>query len=212
MLAAETAFEAMHEERFFARTARELQSSAWTKLDQGRVVEGSQLPSGHSRTDSFAGMFHAGLQQITGGRGLHARYAGARRAQERMKHARPIFPQTAATAPACSARRTVMASSHSTSSPTSITPARSTKKTSRRIWSSTIPNICNTRCVTEFGNPCQNFCPANVYEMEDAADVPERQADPSEPFQLCPLQDLRHHGPVRDHHLGSARGRRRAEL
>ena len=31
-------------------------------------------------------------------------------------------------------------------------------------------NICNERCVKEFGNPCQNFCPANVYEMlEDSA-------------------------------------------
>lgn len=26
-------------------------------------------------------------------------------------------------------------------------------------------NICNGRCVTEFGNPCQYFCPAAVYEM-----------------------------------------------
>ncbi|MFO1393601.1 MAG: electron transfer flavoprotein-ubiquinone oxidoreductase [Steroidobacteraceae bacterium] len=28
-------------------------------------------------------------------------------------------------------------------------------------------SICATRCVTEFGNPCQNFCPAHVYEMVD---------------------------------------------
>jgi len=28
-------------------------------------------------------------------------------------------------------------------------------------------NICNERCVKEFGSPCQNFCPANVYEMLD---------------------------------------------
>jgi len=27
--------------------------------------------------------------------------------------------------------------------------------------------ICATRCTTEFGNPCENFCPANVYEMVD---------------------------------------------
>jgi electron-transferring-flavoprotein dehydrogenase len=26
-------------------------------------------------------------------------------------------------------------------------------------------NICVDRCVREFGNPCQNFCPAHVYEM-----------------------------------------------
>ena len=27
------------------------------------------------------------------------------------------------------------------------------------------PNICVGRCVTEYGNPCQYFCPAAVYEM-----------------------------------------------
>ena len=37
-------------------------------------------------------------------------------------------------------------------------------------------NICNTRCVTEYGNPCQNFCPANVYEMVEAADSAQRQS------------------------------------
>jgi electron-transferring-flavoprotein dehydrogenase len=26
-------------------------------------------------------------------------------------------------------------------------------------------NICVTKCAEEFGNPCQRFCPANVYEM-----------------------------------------------
>jgi electron-transferring-flavoprotein dehydrogenase len=28
-------------------------------------------------------------------------------------------------------------------------------------------DICNRRCTVEFGNPCQHFCPAAVYEMED---------------------------------------------
>jgi len=29
------------------------------------------------------------------------------------------------------------------------------------------PNICSTRCAQEYGNPCQYFCPAHVYEMID---------------------------------------------
>jgi len=33
-------------------------------------------------------------------------------------------------------------------------------------------NICNERCLKEFGNPCQNFCPANVYEMVDDSAAP----------------------------------------
>ncbi len=28
-----------------------------------------------------------------------------------------------------------------------------------------VADICNTRCKEEYGNPCQHFCPAQVYEM-----------------------------------------------
>ncbi len=34
--------------------------------------------------------------------------------------------------------------------------------------------ICRTRCTEEYGNPCQHFCPANVYEMITADQTKSR--------------------------------------
>jgi electron-transferring-flavoprotein dehydrogenase len=36
-------------------------------------------------------------------------------------------------------------------------------------------NLCSTTCAEEFGNPCQSFCPAAVYEMIDDPEHPGRK-------------------------------------
>jgi electron-transferring-flavoprotein dehydrogenase len=38
-------------------------------------------------------------------------------------------------------------------------------------------NICSNRCTVEFGNPCQYFCPAAVYEMVDGGAGPEAASE-----------------------------------
>ena len=37
------------------------------------------------------------------------------------------------------------------------------------------PDICATRCVEEYGNPCQHFCPAAVYEMVEGETATGKQ-------------------------------------
>ena len=55
-------------------------------------------------------------------------------------------------------------------------------------------NLCNERCVKEFGNPCQNFCPANVYEMVDDTAAPNGKRISLNPAncvhcKTCDIQD-----------------------
>jgi len=57
------------------------------------------------------------------------------------------------------------------------------------------PNICSGRCVREFGNPCQYFCPAAVYEMTSEQGAPKlkinaancvhcKTCDIADPYQI----------------------------
>ncbi|HUO33817.1 MAG TPA: electron transfer flavoprotein-ubiquinone oxidoreductase [Candidatus Acidoferrum sp.] len=57
------------------------------------------------------------------------------------------------------------------------------------------PNICGDRCVREYGNPCQYFCPAAVYEMVNDKDGPKlkinaancvhcKTCDIADPYQI----------------------------
>ena len=55
-------------------------------------------------------------------------------------------------------------------------------------------NICNERCVKEFASPCQNFCPANVYEMVEDSTAPHGKRISLNPAncvhcKTCDIQD-----------------------
>ena len=52
-------------------------------------------------------------------------------------------------------------------------------------------DICITKCLEEFGNPCQNFCPADVYEMTGEKDTRRLQINFSNCVQCktCDIMD-----------------------
>jgi len=169
MLAAETAFEAMVAQDFskakLGAYADRVEKS-WIKQELWKVRNFHQA----FERGFWHGMFHAGIQQFTGGRGVRARYP-ATAGHTHMKHLADL--------PADGGEEKHLLGPFKGDGKLTFDKLTDlyhsgTKHEEDQPAHLVIhdTDICNTRCVTEFGNPCQNFCPANVYEMEDAADVP----------------------------------------
>src|SRR5712672_1494506 len=169
MLAAETAFEALRKDDSSAamlNTYQKKVESSWIKDELWKV---RNMHQGFEQ-GMYAGMFHTALQFVTGGRGIRNRY----RAKAGPEHMHKL-----AEVPADGGNESHL-----------LGPARNDGKLvfdkltdlyhsgtkheedqpSHLIIHDT--NVCNERCVKEYGSPCQNFCPANVYEMVDDATQP----------------------------------------
>jgi electron-transferring-flavoprotein dehydrogenase len=169
MLAAETAFQALKKDDFSAATLGEFQQkveSSWIKDELWKVRNFHQ----GFEHGFWAGIFHAGLQQFTGGRGLRNRYPSTA-GYERMKNL-AVLPgdggdEAHLLGPAKGDGNLTFDKLtdlyHSGTKHEEDQPAH-------LVIHDT--NVCNTRCIKEFGSPCQNFCPANVYEMVDDAIQP----------------------------------------
>ena len=67
-------------------------------------------------------------------------------------------------------------------------------------------NVCSTDCAWDYGNPCEKFCPAAVYEMVDSQENPEKELFIHHENRVTARPATR--GSVPDHHLDDAAGRR----
>jgi electron-transferring-flavoprotein dehydrogenase len=107
--------------------------------------------------------FHVGLQMLTGGRGVRDRYphhAGhenmKRKGAVKPRHAEPFKPDGVLTFDK------LTSVFHSGTKHEEDQPCH--------LVVTVDAEHCATTCAEEFGNPCQHFCPAAVYEMvADAA-------------------------------------------
>jgi electron-transferring-flavoprotein dehydrogenase len=154
MLAAETAFEALKSGDTSAKTL----SAYQTKIEQSYIKK--ELWKVRNFHQGFAhgqlsGFFNTALQQITGGRGLvdpMPAHAG-HEAYKKIDGA-PADPRFAGDGKLTFDRLTDVYHSgtrHEEDQPCHLHVADL--------------NVCATKCAEEYGNPCQYFCPAAVYEM-----------------------------------------------
>jgi electron-transferring-flavoprotein dehydrogenase len=164
MLAAETAFAALQTSDSSVATLGQFQKkvdSSWIKEELWKVRNFHQ---GFEK-GFFAGLFHAGLQQFTGGRGLWNRYP-AHGGHEHMKRlaALPVDGGEEAHLLGPAKGDGKLTFDKLTDLYHSGTKHEEDQPSHLIIHDT---NICNERCAKEYGGPCQNFCPANVYELVD---------------------------------------------
>jgi electron-transferring-flavoprotein dehydrogenase len=161
MLAAETALEAL----LAGDTSSARLEAFAEKVDRSYVK--SELWKVRNFHQGFkhglwAGLFHSGLQMVTGGRGLVDPMAPSQGYAEVHKLAdyygpgvsRDDFRRKKPDAALTFDRLTDVYHSgtkHDEDQPSHLQVAD--------------PAVCETRCREEYGNPCEKFCPAAVYEM-----------------------------------------------
>ena len=169
MLAAETAFDAMKRRDFSAAAIGRYTEKIETSWIRDELWEVRNFHQGFEH-GFVRGMIHAGLQQLTGGRGLRERYP-SQAGHLRMKKLESLTADGDGRAQLLGAAK---GDGRITFDKLTDLYHSGTKHEEDQPAHLVIhdTNICNTRCVTEYGNPCRNFCPANVYEMVEAADVP----------------------------------------
>ena len=158
MLAAETIYEALCAGDTSAKTLSAYPQTieqSWIKKELWEVRNFHQAFHG----GLYSGLVQAGLQFVTGGRGLSDPMRNDPGYEEYTKLNRP---------------RTLVDQSARFKGDGKLTFDRltdvyhsGTRHEEDQPCHLVVlePNICGDRCVREYGNPCQYFCPAAVYEM-----------------------------------------------
>ncbi len=168
MLAAETLVEALAQQDFSAKTLggyaeRYRRSWAWQEHYQARNF-GASIERG----TLYFGL-NEPIRMLTGGRGLQDQLP----TQPGHTHMKPLSELPAAER----VKETFAFDGKLTFSKEHLVQYSGTKhdpdQPSHLVVADT--DLCSTTCAEEFGNPCESFCPAAVYEMIPEKEHPERK-------------------------------------
>ncbi|MBE7490806.1 MAG: electron transfer flavoprotein-ubiquinone oxidoreductase [Planctomycetes bacterium] len=158
MLAAQTIFECLRDNDFSALRLHKYQNlfeTSWAKQELWSVRNFRQ---GFQRGETF-GMVNTAVAMISGGRGIssrlsvHADYKDYTRLPGEGGTTKPTPKSSFDDKLTFDKLKDVYfsGSTHNEDQPCHLQVTQ--------------PDVCVTRCAQEYGNPCQHFCPANVYEM-----------------------------------------------
>jgi electron-transferring-flavoprotein dehydrogenase len=173
MMAAETIIEAIKKEDFSAETLSSMQKKFENSPEKKELYKIRNYHQGYEG-GLYSGMFNFGLQFLTGGRGLFDRRE-VKPDHAHMKKYREFFSNRSEKEPPKYDGKITFdkltdvyksGTKHEEDQPPHLVIADY--------------DICNNRCTEEYGNPCQYFCPAQVYEMVDNED------DSGKHLQLTP--------------------------
>lgn len=166
LLAAETAFEALEKQDLSIRQLGRFEQ-AWQTSWVGRELWGVRNYHQAFERGLVRGALHATAQFATGGRGLHARYGSIPDHLHMLRLNEHILSPLSSFKPDGRLTFDKLADVYH-----SGTQHEEDQPPHLKIADL---NICNTRCVREYGNPCQHFCPAGVYEMDENTDGSGKQ-------------------------------------
>ena len=157
MLAAEAIAEAVPKDDTSEKALskyNELFEASWARDELYGVRNWRQAFAG----GMLAGMIDAGVQMVTGGRGLVKRREGHEDHETMRPKSESVFEKPAYDDSCAMDKLTDVYHSgteHEEDQPSHLLVVD--------------PTICVDRCTAEFGNPCQHFCPAAVYEWPGEA-------------------------------------------
>ena len=152
----------------------ELFESSWAKDELYGVRNYRQAFAGGLTT----GMVDFAVQQVTGGRGLQARRPGhedhaCMQTQDRSKLQKPAFNDSDSMDKLTDVY--LSGAIHEEDQPSHLLVVD--------------PSICVDRCTKEYGNPCQHFCPAAVYEWPEGTDAVVINASNCVHCKTCDIAD-----------------------